>query len=89
MSEQSHIIMDLRNFVSWFSLLKITQIFDGMNSSEILEIKGADVEMRQDLFKILPRSTYRVIKTDETEDEEGFCQVLIQKTVASTRRADQ
>lgn len=81
--------MDLRNFVSWFSLLKITQIFDGMNSSEILEIKGADVEMRQDLLKILPRSAYRIIKTDETEDEEGFCQVLIQKTVAPVRGVDQ
>ena len=89
MSDQSHIVMDLRNFVSWFSLLKITQIFDGMNSSEILEIKGADVEMRQDLLKILPRSAYRIIKTDETEDEEGFCQVLIQKTVAPARGVDQ
>ena len=89
MSEQSHIVMDLRNFVSWFSLLKITQIFDGMNSSEILEIIGADVEMRQDLLKILPRSAYRIIKTDETEDEEGFCQVLIQKTVAPVRGVDQ
>ena len=89
MSEQSHIVMDLRNFVSWFSLLKITQIFDGMNSSEILEIKGVDVEMRQDLLKILPRSAYRIIKTDETEDEEGFCQVLIQKTVAPVRGVDQ
>lgn len=81
-SEQSHIVMDLRNFVSWFSLLKITQIFEGMSSSQILEIKGADFEMRQDLFKILPPSSYRVIKSDEAEDEEGFCQVLIQKTSA-------
>jgi len=80
-SDQSHIVMDLRNFVSWFSLLKITQIFDGMNSSEILEIKGADFEMKQDLLKILPRSSYRVIEAAENEDEEGFCQVLIQKTV--------
>jgi hypothetical protein len=74
--------MDLRNFVSWFSLLKITQIFEGMSSSQILEIKGADFEMRQDLLKILPPSSYRVIKSDETEDEDGFCQVLIQKTAA-------
>lgn len=80
-SEQSHIVMDLRNFVSWFSLLKVTQIFDGMNASEILEIKGADVETRQDLFKILPAASYKIIKSDESDDEEGFCQVLIQKTV--------
>lgn len=83
MSEQSHIVIDLRNFVSWFSLLKITQIFDGMNTSEILEIKGADVETRQDLFKILPAASYRVIKSDESANEEGFCQVLIQKTVGA------
>lgn len=85
MSEQSHIVMDLRNFVSWFSLLKVTQIFDGMNASEILEIKGADMETRQDLFKILPATSYKIIKSDENEDEEGFYQVLIQKTVAAGR----
>ena len=89
MSEQSHIVMDLRNFVSWFSLLKITQIFEGMSSSEILEIKGADFEMRQDLFKILPPASYRVITADETEDEEGFCQVLIQKTATPVNEVDQ
>lgn len=83
MSKQSHIVMDLRNFVSWFSLLKITQVFEGMNSSEILEIQGADFEMRRDLFKILPPSSYRVIQSDEMEDEGGFCQVLIQKTETS------
>jgi len=79
-SEQSHIVMDLRNFVSWFSLLKVTQVFDGMNASEILEIKGADAETKQDLFKILPAASYRVIRSGEHEDEDGFCQVLIQKT---------
>jgi len=82
-SEQSHIVIDLRNFVSWFSLLKITQIFDGMNISEILEINGADVETRQDLFKILPAASYRIIKSDESDNEEGFCRVLIQKTVSA------
>ena len=87
-SEQSHIVMDLRNFVSWFSLLKITQIFEGMNTSEVLEIKGADVETRQDLFKILPAASYRVIKSDESEDEEGFYKVLIEKT-AGTGQMDQ
>jgi hypothetical protein len=82
-SKQSHIVMDLRNFVSWFSLLKITQVFEGMNTSEILEIQGADFEMRRDLFKILPPSSYRVIQSGEIEDEGGFCQVLIQKTETS------
>lgn len=89
MSKKSHIVMDLRNFVSWFSLLKITQIFESMNSSEILEIKGADLEMRQDLFRILPTSSYRLLNTDENEDQEGFCQVFIQKTDSAKRSIDQ
>jgi len=88
-SDKSHIVMDLRNFVSWFSLLKITQVFEGMQSSEILEIKGADAEMRQDLFRILPPSAYRVIKSDQGEDEDGFCQVFIQKTEPVSRSVEQ
>jgi len=88
-SEKSHIVMDLRNFVSWFSLLKITQVFEGMQSSEILEIKGADAEMRQDLFRILPSSAYRVIEKDTSEDDDGFCQVCIQKTGPPSRSLEQ
>ncbi|MCG6930310.1 MAG: hypothetical protein LJE64_07110 [Desulfofustis sp.] len=83
MPEQSHIVIDLRNFVSWFSLLKITQIFDGMGTSEILEINGADAETKQDLFKILPAASYRIIGSGEEENEDGFCQVVIQKTAGA------
>ena len=89
MSEKSHIVMDLRNFVSWGALLKVTQGVEGMQSSEILEIKGADAEMRHDLFKILPSSAYRVIKSDLSEDKDGFCQVFIQKIGPVSRTVDQ
>ncbi|THB76405.1 MAG: hypothetical protein D6B25_09855 [Desulfobulbaceae bacterium] len=81
--------MDLRNFVSWFSLLKITQVFETMSGSEILEIKGADLEMRQDLLKILPPSSYRLINSNETEDEEGFFQLLIEKITLSPQEENQ
>lgn len=79
MTDKSHIIMDLRNFVSWVSLLKITRVFDSMTASDVLEIRGIDPEMKQDLFKILPASTYEVLAVDDQEDTGGFYQVCIQK----------
>lgn len=88
MSQQSRIVMDLRNFVSWFSLLKITQILEGMDTSAVLEIHGADVEMRQDLSRILPSSSYRISTAAAREDAEGFCQILIEKTGVPPQQAD-
>jgi len=76
---KADVIMDLRNFVSWFSLLKITQVFEGMQSREILEIRGADPDTKRDLFKILPESTYEILAIDDHEDDDGFYQVRIQK----------
>ncbi len=79
MTDKPHIIMDLRNFVSWVALLKVTQVFDAMAVSDVLEIRGADLDTKQDLFKILPASTYEVLTVDNQEEAGGFFQVRIQK----------
>jgi len=78
-TDKPHIIMDLRNFVSWVALLKVTQVFDAMAVSDVLEIRGADPDTKQDLFKILPASTYEVLTVDDQEEAGGFFQVRIQK----------
>mgnify|MGYP001037849175 CR=1 FL=1 len=80
LAEKTDIVIDVRNFVSWFSLLKVTQVFGEMKPEEILEVRGADTDTRQDLFKILPESTYRIIKVDYHEDED-FDLLRIQKRV--------
>lgn len=78
MVDNTNIVIDVRNFVSWFSLLKVTQVFTEMKPLDILEIRGADTDTREDLFRILPASTYRIITLDQ-EDDNGVHQFRIQK----------
>lgn len=78
--EKSDIVIDVRHLVSWFSLLKVTQVFGEMKPQDILEVRGADVDTRKDLFKILPESTYQILNVDDEEDE-GFHLLRIQKRV--------
>lgn len=78
MVDKTDIVIDVRHFVSWFSLLKVTQVFREMKSYDILEVRGADNDTRKDLFKILPQSTYQILTIDR-EDDDGFHQFQIQK----------
>lgn len=79
LTDKPYIIMDLRNFVSWVALLKVTQVFESMARCEVLEIRGADPDTRQDLFKILPEYTYEVLTVDDQEDAGGSGHVRIRK----------
>ena len=80
MADKTDIVIDVRHFVSWFSLLKVTQVFGEMKPQDILEVRGADTDIRHDLFKILPESAYQILKVDDEEDE-GFHLLRIQKRV--------
>ncbi len=80
MADKTDIVIDVRHFVSWFSLLKVTQVFREMKPYDILEVRGADTDTREDLFKILPKSTYQILTIDY-EDDDGFHQFQIQKQV--------
>ena len=80
MSEKAHVVIDVRNFVSWFSLLKVTQVFGELQPLDILEIRGVDSDTKKDLFKVLPKSGYNVLPVDDTDDD-GFHQFQIQKRV--------
>lgn len=55
-------IIDFRESLSSIALLKVTQIFGRMDSAEILEIRGAGVETREDLFKVLPRASFDIVE---------------------------
>ncbi len=80
MADKTDIVIDVRHFVSWFSLLKVTQVFREMKPYDILEVRGADTDTREDLFKVLPESTYQILTTG-CEDDDGFLQFRIQKNV--------
>lgn len=78
MPEQAHIVIDVRNFVSWLSLLKVTQLFGQLKPFDILEIRGADSDTKNDLFRILPKSAYHLLQLDY-KDNDGLHQFQIQK----------
>ncbi len=66
MAEKINKIIDFRDSLSTISLLKVSQVFGKMNPSEVLEIRGADPEIREDLFKVLPREAYEIIDMAES-----------------------
>jgi hypothetical protein len=78
--QQAHIVIDVSNFVSWLSLLKVTQVFGELQPLDILEIRGADDDTKKDLFRILPKSAYHVLQIDY-KDDDGLHQFQIQKQV--------
>ena len=80
LAETKDIVIDVRHFVSWFSLLKVTQVFGEMKPHDILEIRGADIDIKKDLLKILPESTYQLLGVDHEEDE-GFHLLRLKKRV--------
>ena len=85
MTENIKRIIDFRDSLSSISLLKVTQVFGKMDSSEILEIRGADPVIRQDLFKVLPHSAYEIVEGDEGGRMEESGRLRIRKRSAESR----
>jgi len=56
----------------------VTQAFDAMPPASVMEIRGADPETRQDLFKILPAESYRLLAVEDHEAAE-ICRVRLLK----------
>jgi TusA-related sulfurtransferase len=57
--------LDFRNTFSSISLLKMTEIFSRMQEMEVMEIMGSDPDIRADLLKVLPESSYELLASDE------------------------
>ena len=72
-------IIDFRESISSISLLKVTQAFEEMSISEILEIRGTDLDTRQDLFKVLPKAAYEIVGIVEAEVSGGVYTVKLRK----------
>ncbi len=50
-----------------------------MKRSEIMEIRGTDPDTRQDLFKVLPKAAYEIVRMEDAEDDGGLYRVKIRK----------
>jgi len=58
--------LDFRNSITPFALLEVSRVFKGMAPGETLEIRANDRELRQDLTRILPQNSLRVVSDEVT-----------------------
>lgn len=73
--------LDFRGSITPITLLKLTQTVMGMAPNEVIEIQGSDPNTKQDLFRVLPASSYELISVDVAEDKtsESFYRILLRK----------
>ena len=68
--------LDLREAISPLALLKVSQMFREMKSGKIMEILGSDPETKEDLFKILPAASYKLV---DMKDQKSFYRIRLRK----------
>jgi TusA-related sulfurtransferase len=73
------IILDFRNTFSSISLLKMTEVFSRMQPTQIMEIRGSDPDIKDDLLKVLPEDTYEVLMDGKSYAGPDFFRVRIRK----------
>ncbi len=61
--------LDLRGAIIPFTLLKVSQTFKMINPGETLEVLLCGAESRNDLFKILPDSSYELILMEKLRED--------------------
>ncbi|MDJ0621514.1 MAG: hypothetical protein QNJ17_01040 [Desulfocapsaceae bacterium] len=71
--------IDFRDSLSSISLLKVTQVLSSMSPSEILEVRGIDADIRQDLLKVLPQEEYEILVSKGHTDTDTFERMRIRK----------
>ena len=71
--------IDLRGAIIPFTLLKVSQAFKMINPGEILEVLWSDPETQNDLFKILPDSSYELILMEMLEENTTYRIRLVKK----------
>jgi TusA-related sulfurtransferase len=71
-------ILDFRQTLASFALLKMTQVLREMNKDEVLEIITRDGDARTDVFKVIPAASCEVIGT-EFDKEANFFRIQVKK----------
>ena len=65
--------LDLRGTIVPFSLLKVCQAF------KLMDTVWSDPDTQEDLFKVLPASSYDLISLDETKDGQSAYRLTLLK----------
>ena len=79
MKRKADHILDFRGSITSMSLLKLIQTFREMNTNEVLELLGSNLDTRSDLFKVLPDGAYELIFLDVVEEGEYFYRIQLKK----------
>jgi len=74
--EANHIV-DFRGAIKSLTLLKLTHVFRSMKNDEVMKIMGLDPDTRNDLFKVLPATSYELVFEEEREGD--FCSLHLKK----------
>lgn len=61
------------------SLLKVTQSFRALKPGETLEVLWREPESQQELFRVLPHASYKVIEMKEQGKTNPYYRILLQK----------
>ena len=72
MRQKADHIIDLRGFIIPVALLKVSQVFREMLPDQTLEVLCCDSDIRNDLLKILPATSYELIFAGDTRDGNAF-----------------
>ena len=75
--------LDFRGSITSITLLKVTQTVMEMAPDETIEIQGFDPAIKQDLFRVLPESSYEFISEGVAENDNGdnCFRILLKKCV--------
>lgn len=65
--------LDLREAITPFALLKVTQAFRDMTPGDILQVTGDDPKTRKEMFKVLQTGNYTVVDTNENVNYYSIC----------------
>jgi len=71
--------LDFRGSITDISLLKLLQTFREMKPDEVLELRGSNLDIRNDLFKVLPGDAYELIFLDVVEQGDCFYRIQLKK----------
>jgi TusA-related sulfurtransferase len=75
-------ILDLRGFITPFTILKVSNTFKKMSAGGILEILWSNPETSSDLFKVLPATSLEVIVMEEIEGKEPYYRAQLKKKIS-------
>ena len=74
--------LDLRGSIVPFTLLKVCQAFKQLEPGELLEVCWSNSDNPDELFKILPMSSFRVVLLEELPEGHFERRVILKKTAA-------